>query len=87
MDTTYKPSECIVVRAENQSQTARTTISDRSGVMSGTSHPLPLAYRNEDISESDFEGICAVREVPLIVARLMKTPQRIPLRERARAKG
>ena len=45
--------------------------------------PLPVALRNEEISQEDFEALCRIAENPEAMAgRLQRVPRKIPLGDR-----
>jgi hypothetical protein len=49
--------------------------------------PLPLALRNDEITEQDFETLLRIAEDPQVPGRLERAPRKIPLDDRVIVQG
>jgi hypothetical protein len=81
MDSAHKPENCVVVRAATTEESERVLALEKA--MREGDYPLPVAMRNDGISEQDLEALhdAAKKATPSVVSRLKRNPCRLPQRE------
>ena len=86
MEPAYQASEYAEERVEQRSalRMVGTELAclPKEEVMSEGKYPLPVAMRNDEISERDLEVLQeAAKTTPSVVSRLKRDPYRIPDRQ------
>ncbi len=81
MDAANHIADCAAVCAATEQKSKR--ILGPEKVMREGAYPLPVAMRNDEISEQDLEALhdAAKMATPSVVSRLKRNPCRLPQRE------